>query len=61
MRKEGQGRGMRDEWLDRMEEGRGRRYSTCECGGVREEGEWIREKSLFIPNIKNACAKNIYM
>ena len=43
MRKEGQGRGIRNEWLDRMEEGRGRRYSTMstyEGGGVREEGEW---------------------
>ena len=26
-----------------MEEGQGRRYSKCEGGGVREEGEWNRE------------------
>ena len=42
-RKEGQGRGVMDERIDRMEEGRGRMYSTYEGGGVREEGEWERE------------------
>ena len=35
--------GVMDERIDRMEEGRGRMYSTYEGGGVREEGEWKRE------------------
>ena len=35
---------MRDERIDRMEAGRGRGYSTYDRGGVREEGEWDRER-----------------
>ena len=40
VRKEGPGRGMRDEMTDRMEEGRGRMYSTYEGRGLgrRENG-----------------------
>ena len=34
---------MRDERIDRMEEGRGWSYSTNDRRGVREEGEWERE------------------
>ena len=38
-----EGWGMRAERIDSMEEGRGRKYSTYEGGGVREVGEWDRE------------------
>ena len=36
--------GVWDERIDRMEEGLGRRYSTYEGGGVREEEEWDSER-----------------
>ena len=46
MRKEGPGRGMRDEMTDRMEEGRGRMYSTYEGRGLgrRENGRGRKEE-----------------
>ena len=46
VRKEGPGRGMRDEMTDRMEEGRGRMYSTYEGRGLgrRENGRGRKEE-----------------